>query len=72
MTQAEQLCADVSAGLKPQAMTLAKAIVALQEKIEQQIPIYEQMPMAQTVKVGTGEKILRQNPAARPRWIFAF
>ena len=46
-------------------MTLAKAIVALQEKIEQQIPIYEQMPMAQTVKVGTGEKILRQNPAAQ-------
>ena len=63
MTQAEKLCADVSADLKPQAMTLAKAIVALQEKIEQQIPIYNQMPMAQTVRVGTGEKILRQNPA---------
>ena len=63
MTQAEKLCANVSADLKPQAMTLAKAIVALQEKIEQQIPIYDQMPLAQTVKVGTGEKMLRQNPA---------
>ena len=63
MTQAEKLCADVSQDLKPQAMTLANAILAIQGKIEQQIPVFEKMPLAQTVRVGTGEKILRQNPA---------
>lgn len=61
----KKLCANVSEEKKAQALTLAKAIVAIQEKIEQQIPIYEKMPLAQTVTVGTGEKMLRQNPAAQ-------
>lgn len=65
MTQAEQICAHVSKDLKPQAVTLANAVLAMQEKIDQQIPIYEQMPLAQQVKVGTGEKMLRQNPAVQ-------
>ena len=63
MTQAEKMCAKVRADIKPQAVTLANAVLAMQEKIEQQIPIYEQLPLAQTVTVGTGEKMLRQNPA---------
>ena len=65
MTQAEQICAHVSKDLKPQAVTLANAVLAMQEKIDQQIPIYEQMPLAQQVTVGTGEKMLRQNPAVQ-------
>lgn len=65
MTQAEQICAHVSKDLKPQAVTLANAVLAMQKKIDQQIPIYEQMPLAQQVTVGTGEKMLRQNPAVQ-------
>ena len=65
MTQAEQICAHVSKDLKPQAVTLANAVLAMQDKIDQQIPIYEQMPLAQQVTVGTGEKMLRQNPAVQ-------
>lgn len=65
MTQAEQICANVSTDIKPQAITLANAVLAMQNKIDQQIPIYEKMPLAQTVTVGTGEKMLRQNPAVQ-------
>lgn len=63
MTEAERICANVNADIKLQAVTLANAVLAMQNKIDQQIPIYDQMPLAQTVKVGTGEKMLRQNPA---------
>ena len=65
MTQAEKICANVSKDIRPQAVTLAKAVFAMQDKIEQQIPIYEQMPLAQQVTVGTGERMLRQNPATQ-------
>ncbi len=65
MTQAEKICANVSADIRPQAVTLANAVIAMQAKIDQQIPIYEQMPLAQQVTVGTGEKMLRQNPAVQ-------
>ena len=65
MTQAEQICAHVSKDLKSQAVTLANAVLAMQSKIDQQIPIYEQMPLAQQVTVGTGERMLRQNPAVQ-------
>ena len=62
MTQAERMCESVSAELKPQAIALAKAVLALQKKIEHQTPLYEKQPLAQEVTVGTGETILRQNP----------
>lgn len=65
MTQAEEICANVSADIKPQAVTLANAVLAMQNKIDQQIPLYEKMPLAQQVTVGTGEKMLRQNPAVQ-------
>ena len=65
MTQAEKICANVSKDIRPQAVTLANAVLAMQKKIDQQIPIYEQMPLAQQVTVGTGEKMLRQNPAVQ-------
>ena len=65
MTQAEKICANVSADIKPQVTTLANAVLAMQDKIDQQIPIYKQMPLAQQVTVGTGEKMLRQNPAVQ-------
>ena len=60
---AEQLCSNVKEEIRPQAVTLAEAVLAMQAKIKQQIPKYGKMPLAQRVKVGTGEKILRANPA---------
>ena len=65
MMKAEDICKKVSEDIKPQAETLAKAVLAMQAKIDQQIPVYEQMPLAQQVTVGTGERMLRQNPAAQ-------
>lgn len=65
MTQAEKICANVSADIRPQAVTLANAVLAMQAKLEEQIPIYKQMPLAQQVTVGTGERMLRQNPAVQ-------
>lgn len=65
MNKAEKICANVNKDIKPQVETLAKAVLAMQAKIDQQIPIYEQMPLAQQVTVGTGEKMLRQNPAVQ-------
>lgn len=63
MTEAEKMCTNVSKDIKPQAVTLANAVLAMQAKIDQQIPVYEQLPLAQQVTVGTGERMLRQNPA---------
>lgn len=65
MTQAERICQGVDKDLKKEAVTLAKAVIAMRDKIDQQIPIYKQMPLAQNVTVGTGEKMLRQNPATQ-------
>lgn len=65
MRKAERICAGVDKKIKPQVVTLANAVLAMQKKIDQQIPIYEQMPLAQQVTVGTGEKMLRQNPATQ-------
>ena len=65
MMKAEDICKKVSEDIKPQAETLAKAVLAMQAKIDQQIPVYEQMPLAQQVTVGTGERMLRQNPAVQ-------
>lgn len=61
--QAARICAGVDKKYKKQAVTLAKAVIALQDKIEQQLPIYEQLPLAQTLTTTQGEKALKQNPA---------
>ena len=63
MTKAEKLCEKVNRDIFPQAVTLAEAVLAMQRKIDEQIPIYERMPLAQQVTVGTGKTMLRQNPA---------
>ena len=65
MAKANDICSEVNERIRPQAETLANAVLAMQKKIEQQIPIYEKMPLAQQVTVGTGEKMLRQNPAVQ-------
>lgn len=64
-SKAAEVCKNVNDDVKEQAVTLAKAVFAMQEKIEQQIPEYEKQPLAQQVTVGTGETMLRQNPATQ-------
>ena len=61
-TKAELLVEGVSPDIKAQAVTLANAVLALQEKIEQQIPNYKKADLTQKVTVGTGEEVLRANP----------
>lgn len=61
----ERITAGVAPDLKAQAVTLADAVLAMQDKIETSIPQYKAMPLSQTVTVGTGETILRANPAAQ-------
>lgn len=65
LTPAENLCANLNSDVKDQVITLAKAVLVMQEKVEQQIPVYKQMPLAQQITVGTGERMLRQNPAVQ-------
>lgn len=64
-SKAEELCQGVNSNIREQAVTLANAVLSMQEKIEQQIPTYKNEPLAQKVKVGTGETMLRQNPAVQ-------
>ena len=63
MTEAEKICSSVSPKLHSQAVTLANAVIALQAKIEQQMPVYNQLPLAQTMTTTQGEKVLKNNPA---------
>ena len=48
---------------KDKIKTLEKAIVAMQAKIEESIPVFKDEPLAQRVTVGTGQEMTRQNPA---------
>ena len=59
-----ELCKDVPPEIRPEIRTLAKAVKALRDKIEEQIPVYKQSPLAQTLTTTQGEKALKVNPAA--------
>ena len=60
-----ELTKNVDPTIRPMVKTLAEAVFAMQEKLEDQIPVYAEMPLAQQVKVGTGETMLRANPATQ-------
>ena len=61
-TQAELMCKGVNPKIRSQAITLANAVITLQNKIIQQTSEYESAPLVQKVIVGTGEEVLRANP----------
>lgn len=65
MNNLKNISKAVRAEVRPQVETLANAVMAMQEKIDQQIPVYKQTQLAQQVTVGTGETILRQNPVVQ-------
>ena len=58
-SKAEELCERVSPELRAQTISLANAVLTMQEKIEQQIPIYKTEPLSQKVTLGTGEEVQR-------------
>lgn len=64
-TRAEEICEGVAPDIRDQAVTLANAVLVMQKKIEAEIPNYIEMPLAQHVTVGTGESMLRANPATQ-------
>lgn len=59
---AEKICSGVSADLKPMAVTLTTAILAMQEKIEKEIPTYNKNPLAQDLMTTQGEMAKKNNP----------
>lgn len=62
LSTAEKLCQGVKPELRQQAMTLANAVLSMQEKIEEQIPTYKASEMYQEVTTQTGDLMLRSNP----------
>jgi hypothetical protein len=64
-TRAQELCAGVKPDLRELAETLANAVLAMQEKIEKEIPAYKEAPLAQVLTTTQGEPALKQNPAVQ-------
>lgn len=58
----EVLCKGVNPTLKPQVETLAEAVIALQDKIEAELPRYKDEPLSQEVMSQSGDLVIRQNP----------
>lgn len=48
-----------------QEKTISKIEQAMRSWIEEQIPVYEQMPAAQTMTTTQGESVLKANPATQ-------
>lgn len=46
-----------------QEKTISKIEQAMRSWIESQLPVYEQMPAAQTMTTTQGERVLKANPA---------
>ena len=60
-----ELCKDVPPEIRPEVRTLAKAVKVLKKKVETQMPIYNDLPLAQLLTTTQGEKALKANPAAQ-------
>lgn len=63
MAQSNRKTKCIQGDWASQLETLANAVLALQNKIEQQAPLVEDMELSQSVTVGTGETVSRSNPA---------
>ncbi len=61
----KSICKNVKPSIKPQAETLARAVLTLQEKIEAEIDGYIDMPFAQVLTTTQGERALKANPATQ-------
>ena len=61
----DALCKNVPPEMQSEVRTLAKAVETLQKKIEEQTPVYNDLPLAQLLTTTQGEKALKANPAAQ-------
>lgn len=59
----KKLCRNVPPEIRQEVETLARAVESLQKKILEQMPVYEDLPLAQMVTTTQGEKALKANPA---------
>ena len=60
---ANALCKNVHKDIKSQALTLANAVLAMQTKIEEQIPVYKELELSQELTTMQGELAKKANPA---------
>lgn len=63
MKQAKKICANVRQDIRPQVETLARAVLALQKKLEDTMPEYESMELSQILRTVQGEPAIKANPA---------
>lgn len=63
--RAKIICAGIDPRIEGQAITLANAIIAMQDKIETQITFYSETDLYQEVIQNNGEPILKQNPISQ-------
>ena len=63
MKSAKALCKNVSKDIRPQVVTLANAVLAMQQKIDKELEDYKDMPLVQILTTTQGEPALRANPA---------
>lgn len=57
------ISSGLSDEMKPLVITLAESTLAMQAKIIEKMPEFSDMELYQEVTVGTGETIMRGNPA---------
>ena len=61
-SKAGKLCKGADPIIKEQLETLASALISIQDKIEEQIPVFADAMLCQEVTTSTGETMLKQNP----------
>lgn len=64
MTKQERaMVENLDDNLKEQAVIVCKIEKAMRSKVKSLIPVYKEMPVAQTVTSTQGEEVLKGNPA---------
>ena len=64
MTRAEKLLTEhLDPVMREQVVTVCKIEKAMRAKVKELIPIYKELPAAQTVTSSQGEQIIKGNPA---------
>ena len=58
----DKICSNVREDIRPQVKTLAKAVVALQTKIEDELPAYETAELTQELITRQGDIAIKINP----------
>jgi hypothetical protein len=60
--KSKKLCKNVKGPLDKQIITLSDAVLTMQKKIEEQIPVFKEAPLSMTMEKGDGKNVVRSNP----------